>query len=209
MIKSNISIASNIYIRSDPDIRRDRKYTEKITGAKLLNDIRRRYSGFEAIPFTQVQQQILSGNQLCSYAKNGEMSFGPVMVDGILRWQSRCEYTACPGFNGCVPQVIPREPVTEDDAEEKKNLQEFFEALGIIIQDDVVVFERDRNTAKIEESPKEYAAPTEQRVEEIKEISKQYIEITTPDCVVSAPLDSHIILNSGPGTGKPIRSFSV
>ena len=30
MIKSNISIASNIYIRSDPDIRRDRKYTEKI-----------------------------------------------------------------------------------------------------------------------------------------------------------------------------------
>lgn len=43
MIKSNIGIASNIYIRSDPDIRRDRKYTEKITGAKLLNDIRRRY----------------------------------------------------------------------------------------------------------------------------------------------------------------------
>lgn len=202
MIKSNISIASNIYIRSDPDIRRDRKYTEKITGAKLLNDIRRRYVGFEAIPLTQVQNQILSGNQTCAYAKDGQMSFGPVMIDGVLRWQSRCEYTACPGFNGCFPQVITREPVTEDDAEEKKSLQEFFEVLGIIIQDDVVVFERDRNTAKIEETPKEYVAPTEQAVEEIKEISKQYIEITSPDCIVSAPLDSHIILNSGPGTGK-------
>ena len=156
MIKSNISIASNIYIRSDPDIRRDRKYTEKITGAKLLNDIRRRYVGFEAIPLTDVQNRILSGNQTCSYAKNGEMSFGPVMVDGVLRWQSRCEYTSCPGFNGCVPREIPRETVTEDDAEDKKSLQEFFEALGIIIQDDTVVFERDRNTAKIEESPKEY-----------------------------------------------------
>lgn len=202
MIKSNIGIASNIYIRSDPDIRRDRKYTEKITGAKLLNDIRRRYVGFEAIPLTQVQNQILSGNQTCSYAKDGQMSFGPVMVDGVLRWQSRCEYTSCPGFNGCVPREIPRETVTEDDAEDKKSLQEFFEALGIIIQDDTVVFERDRNTAKTEESPKEYTVPTEQAVEEIKEQSRQYIEITTPDTIVSAPLDSHIILNSGPGTGK-------
>ena len=57
MIKSNISISSNIYIRSDPDIRRDRKYTEKITGTKLLNDIRRRYVVFESIPFTMVQQE--------------------------------------------------------------------------------------------------------------------------------------------------------
>lgn len=202
MIKSNISIASNIYIRRDPDIRRDRKYTEKITGAKLLNDIRRRYVGFEAIPLTDVQNQILSGNQTCSYAKNGEMSFGPVMVDGILRWQSRCEYTSCPGFNGCVPREIPRETVTEDDTEDKKSLQEFFKKLGIVIQDETVVFTRDRNTAKTEESPKEYIAPAEQAVEEIKEQSRQYMEITIPDTIVSAPLDSHIILNSGPGTGK-------
>ena len=202
MIESNISIASNIYIRSDPDIRRDRKYTEKITGAKLLNDIRRRYVGFESITLTDVQKRILSGNQTCSYAKNGEMSFGPVMVDGILLWQSRCEYTSCLGFNGCVPREIPRETITEDDSEDKKSLQEFFEKLGIIIQDDTVVFERDRNTAKAEESPKEYTAPTEQAVEEIKEQSRQYTEITAPDTIVSAPLDSHIILNSGPGTGK-------
>ena len=202
MIKSNISIASNIYVRSDPDIKRDRKYTEKITGAKLLNDIRKRYFGFETIPLTDVQNQILSGNLTCSYAKNGEMSFGPVMVDGVLQWQSRCEYTSCPGINGCVPREISRETITEDDTEDKKSLQEFFEALGIILKDDTVVFERDRNTAKAEESPKEYAAPTEQAVEEIKEQSRRYVEITTPDCIVSAPLDSHIILNSGPGTGK-------
>lgn len=202
MIKSNISIASNIYIRSDPDIRRDRKYAEKITGAKLLYDICKRYVGFEAIPLTDVQNRILSGNQTCLYAKNGEMSFGPVMVDGVLCWQGRCEYTSCPGFNGCVPRKIPRETITEDDTEDKKSLQKFFELLGIIIQDDTVVFERDKNTAKTEDSPKEYTAPTEQAVEEIKEQTCQYIEITTPDCIISSPLDSHIVLNSGPGTGK-------
>lgn len=202
MIESNISISSNIYIRSNPDIRKDRKYTEKITDAKLLHNIRKRYIGLEAIPFTNVQNQILSGNQTCSYAKNGERSFGPVMVDGVLRWESRCEYTACPGFNGCIPKKIPRETVTEDDAEDKKSLQEFFKKLGITIQDDTVVFERNRNTAKTEESPKEYTAPAEQTVEELKEQSRQFFEIPTPDPIVSAPLDSHILLNSGPGTGK-------
>lgn len=202
MIESNIAISSNIYIRSNPDIRKDRKYTEKITDAKLLHNIRKRYIGLEAIPFTNVQNQILSGNQTCSYAKNGERSFGPVMVDGVLRWESRCEYTTCPGFNGCIPKKIPRETVTEDDAEDKKSLQEFFKKLGITIQDDTVVFERNRNTAKTEESPKEYTAPAEQTVEELKEQSRQFFEITTPDPIVSAPLDSHILLNSGPGTGK-------
>ena len=202
MINSNISIASNIYIRSNSDIKKDRKYTEKITGAKLLNDICRKYAGFEAITLTDVQNQILSGNQTCSKAKNGEMSFGPVIVDGVLRWENRCEYISCPGVNGCVPREIPREAISEDDTEDKKSLQEFFKALGINIQDDTVVFERDRNTAKAEESPKEYTAPTEQAVEEIKEQSSQYMEITTPDPIISAPLGSHIILNSGPGTGK-------
>ena len=202
MIKSNIGINSNIYIRNNPDIKRDKKYTEKITGAKLLNDIRRRYVGFEAIQFTQVQQQILSGNQTCSYAKNGEMSFGPVMVRGTLHWKSRCEYTHCHGFNGCIPKRIPRKTIMENDSEDKKSLQEFLKVLGIIIQNDTVVFERDRNTAKIEEAPKKYTASTEQAVEEIRKQSGQYVEITTPDCIISAPIDSHIILNSGPGTGK-------
>lgn len=202
MIKSNISITSNIYIRSDHDIRRDRKYTEKITGAKRLNDIRKRYFGLETIPLTDIQNQILSGCQTCSYAKNGEMSFGPVMINGVLRWQSRCEYTSCHGFNGCIPKKILRETITEDDTENKKSLQDFFEALGITIQDDTVVFERDKNTSKTEESPKEYTTPTEQATEEIKEQSCKYAEILTPDCIVSAPLDSHIIINSGPGTGK-------
>lgn len=120
MIKSNIGIASNIYIRSNPDIRRDIKYTEKITGAKLLNDISRRYIGLEAIPFSSVQQEFVSGNQICSFAKNGEMSFGPVMVDGNLRWVSRCEYASCPGSDGCVPHEITRETIFQDDTEDKK-----------------------------------------------------------------------------------------
>ena len=49
MIKSNINIVSNIYIRSNTIIKRDKKYTEKITGAKRLRDICEHYVGLEAI----------------------------------------------------------------------------------------------------------------------------------------------------------------
>ncbi len=199
---SNISIVSNIYIRSNRDITKDKKYTGKITGAKLLKNIRQNYVGLASIALNEVQERILSGNQICSLAKNGEMSFGPVMIDGVLCWQSRCEYVECPGFDGCVPKAVTREPAAEDETEEKKSLKEFLESLGIIIQDDNVVFERDKNTIKVEESSKEYFAPKEHTVEEIREINKRYIEITTPDRIITAPLNSHIILNSGPGTGK-------
>lgn len=202
MSESNIIIKSNIYIRSNPDIRKDRQYTEKITGAKRLREIKGHYVGLASIPFTPIQNEIVKGNQRCSYARNGEMSYGPVMVSGNLRWLNRCEYIACPGYNGCRPQNISRNRLAENVVEEEKSLQDFFEKLGIIINDDTIEFKRDRNTAKTEESPKEYTAPTEQVAKEILEAGREYVEITEPDCIISAPLDSHIILNSGPGTGK-------
>lgn len=202
MIKSNISINSNIYIRNDPDIRNDKQYTKKITGKERLIEISKRYIGFEKIPLTHVQEMIISGGQKCSYARDGEMSFGPILVNGELRWVCRCEYDSCSGHNGCYPMVIPRETEVKNESVDKKSLHDFFEKLGIIIQDDTVEFKRDRNTAVIEESVDEFIAPSEQEYVEIKKDSAKYVEITSPDCIIKAPLDSHIILNSGPGTGK-------
>ena len=43
MLESNINIVSNIYIRREEDIRKDKRYTEKITGAALLSEINRRF----------------------------------------------------------------------------------------------------------------------------------------------------------------------
>jgi len=203
MVKSNINITSNIYIRSNQYINEDKEYIKKITGANLLRKIREQYTEFQ-IPFTYVQQQIAKSSK-CSMVKNGEMSHGPVSVNGVIQWVNRCEYTDCPDYDSCTSdrntKIIPREP-EKYDSENKKSSQEFFEAFGIIIQNDTVVFKKDRNTTETEESSKKYIAPTEQDIKEIKESEKNYIEITEPDCIISSPIESHIILNSGPGTGK-------
>ena len=202
MTESNINITSNVYIRRDPDITKDREYTKKITGVKRLTDIRNRYIGTENIPLNDAQRKIMEGNQTCSYAKSGEMSFGPVMVNGKLEWVNRCEYTKCNGFGGCKPLNIQRTPVPEEHTENIESLQEFMKKLGIVKKDDIISVKIDRNVAKLKESPKKFIAPRENSVKEIKESISKYTEITEPSCIINAPLETHIILNSGPGTGK-------
>ena len=206
MVESNINIVSNIYVRSDPDIKKDRQYTEKITGATRIKEIQNRYYGLNRIPLTDVQNKIAQESSTCSYAENGEMSFGPVLVDGVLKWKNRCESSNCRIYEKCVsgrvPKIIPRESLAEEDIKEEENLQKFSESLGIKIQDDTVVFERDRNTRNVEENIKEYVKPTELSATSTVKDGKKYIKITEPDCIINSPLNSHIILNSGPGSGK-------
>lgn len=202
MTESNINITSNVYIRRDLDITKDREYTKKITGVKRLTDIRNRYIGTENIPLNDAQRKIMEGNQTCSYAKSGEMSFGPVMVNGKLEWVNRCEYTKCKGFGGCKPLHIQRTPIPEEQTEDIESLQEFMKKLGIVKKDDIISVKIDRNVAKLKESPKKFIAPRENSVKEIKESISKYTEIAEPSCIINAPLETHIILNSGPGTGK-------
>ncbi len=204
MIKSNINIISNIYIREHNSIRDDRKYTKKITGAKRLQNLQMQYHGLNSIPLTSVQKKIAQESVRCSNAKNGEMSYGAVMIDGVMQWINRCEYTRCPIYDTekCKVNKISRENILEDT--EKEDLQKFLKSVGITIEDDTVTFERDKNPDKnyVEEQPKEYKEPAELPVSDVKSLSEKYINITSPDCIINSPLDSHIILNSGPGTGK-------
>lgn len=209
MIKSNINITSNIYIRSNSELREDSGYVSKITGAKKIKEIQERYIGFEAIPLTEIQQKIASENTACAYAKNGEMSYGAVRHNDILTWENRCEVTDCPRYEICVSnrrlKTIARNTPVSDDVEEQENLEKFIASLHIKIQEDTIIFERDKNSAKkneTEETVKAYAEPTEHSASEIQELNSQYIKITEPDSIIQSPLDSRIILNSGPGTGK-------
>ncbi|MEE5993611.1 MAG: ATP-dependent helicase [Oscillospiraceae bacterium] len=202
MINSNINITSNIYIRENPDIRKDRKYTERITGAKKIRDIQSQYIGLESIPLTVVQERIASESTVCIYARKGEVTHGAVMVDGVMRWENRCENMECKLYETCVKKKIVRKPTLPQDTEEKEDFQKMFESFGIRVQDDIPIFERDRKKIEIEEQSEIYTKPSEQKPDEIKELSSQYTKISSPDCVIQADIDSHIILNSGAGTGK-------
>lgn len=202
MIQSNISIRSNIYIRRNPDIRKDRAYTEKITGAERIRNLNKENGTLERIRLTEIQEKIAKENVTCFYAKSGERDHGPIMKNGVLQWVNRCEYTNCPNFKTCGAEPIFRKPVLENDTAEKENLQKFLQFLGIEIQDHKATFRKNKNTTEIEENQKNYQQAAEQPTEKIEASNEKSIKITNSDCIISAPLDSHILLNSGPGTGK-------
>lgn len=209
MMDSNINITSNIYIRSNSDIKKDRAYTQHITGADRLQRIQDRYSGLETIPFTAVQDSIVSQSRPCANARNGEKTHGAVMVNGVMKWVNRCEYRACPEYASCYdrkpPEIIRREAAAEDDTKEKDDLQRFIASLGIEILGDTVIFNRDKNpdNSGIPEEPSvAFARASEPEADEIKASAAGYQEVTEPDRIIEAPLETHIILNSGPGTGK-------
>ena len=74
--------------------------------------------------------------------------------------------------------------------------------IGIRLNDDTVEFAHDKSP-ETEEEPKKYIPPAEPvTVNNSDTPTYSYTEIQDSRCIIQAPIDSHIILNSGPGTGK-------
>ena len=86
-------------------------------------------------------------------------------------------------------------------ADADNELKQFLEQIGVKIRcgGQVLEFERSRDTD-------DYPIEPKKKNEKNDDISASdfngYTMITEPSCIIGSPLDSHIILNSGPGTGK-------
>ncbi len=207
MINSNINISSNIYIRKYKDLRRDKQYTEKIVGAKRLKEIKAKHSGIlNRIPLNNAQEQLVNGTVQCSLDRSGEISYGPVFKNGNMIWENRCENILCDSYKKCSKaqnfKAISREAVPEKDTQEEDDLRQFMDMIGIRLNDDTVEFAHDKSP-ETEEEPKKYIPPAEPvAVNNSDTPTYSYTEIQDSRCIIQAPIDSHIILNSGPGTGK-------
>lgn len=212
MLESNINITSNIYIRKEEDIKKDKRYTENITGAALLCKINQRYGrGLDKITLSSGQERIVGGAAKCVYDDRKEVSYGPVLKNGVIRWENRCENSSCKLYDSCMSSpnsaVIHREDQPEETVmQEREDLRRFMEdIIGIKVTEDIVEYTHDKSPDE-EEEPQKFKAPTEQSHETAKNSQSaaafQYEEISAPDPIIKAPISSHIILNSGPGTGK-------
>ena len=205
---SNINISPNIYVRTSNIVSNDVEYVKRVTGPKRLGEIRKNLDALSAAKLTEVQKRIVQQSTKCANAKDGQTSFGPVMTEYGLDYLCRCEYQECPYFERCMSypgsKRIKRDTTSETLPKENDDeLQKFLKQLGITITD--TKFEIKRNKNITEELPKEninqeYTKPEEPVTLSPKKYEYQLIE--NSDCIINAPIDSHIILNSGPGTGK-------
>ena len=199
-MKSNITIASNIYIRANNDIQRDIAYVHQITGKKKLRAIKAFCSGtMSSFKLTDWQEAILREDLACAYARNGEATHGVLRVDGNIRYVGRCEYSLCPRFTTCKETAPYKRFLTApDEIIEDASPALSYEWLGIVSADELFTEKEDAEEESAE------IVPEESIIENFKEFVKleEFTTISEPSVIINAPIDSKILVNAAPGSGK-------
>ena len=200
-MKSNIKIASNIYIRANNDIQRDIPYAHHVTGKRKLREIKNRYctGSMSSFKLTPWQENILINDLSCSYARNGEITHGLIKVDEEIRWVGRCEYSACQRFAFCSEvKMYQREKSDSIEPKTSENDSLIFEWLGINNIEAVFSPLDSDNDVSIEEVPPEAV------IVSIKDFAStnEFVKISTPDEIITALVESKILVNAAPGSGK-------
>ena len=97
-MNSNITILSNVYIRTHEDLRLDTEFTSRVRGQPALRALKEAH---DDIVLTEWQENLRQNDTTCPLAENGEKTHGLVRRDGSLAWEGRCEFKECERFGSC------------------------------------------------------------------------------------------------------------
>ncbi len=200
MSESNIRIKSNVYIRRTDIASMDREYIGKVTGPKLLHEMQR-----AGLKLSREQERSVCENASCSCSKNTpyetEKSFGLTRTLDGVRYACRCENKTCKEYDFCIQAPyavrIEREHYTPALPEEKLPIIEYTN-LRAKVSDGELIYSEPAEPIYANELITS-AAPAENAGDNS---GSGFIGIRDPECIICANADSHILLNSGPGTGK-------
>lgn len=209
-MRSNITISSNIYVRESKRIQKDADFVKNVTGRTALTVLKAALSDTLCeVKLAPVQQEEISKSTACTHAKNNERTHGKVFQDGEIRWVCRCEYHQCPHFETCqerlqYPQITRTTKAVSrrDEPMEMADVMDF-EYLGLDF--------RVTGPAVIFNEPEPEEALFSERDEPAQLDTLQsgaffecaaFAEIKDPAVIIEAAIDSKILVNAGPGTGK-------
>lgn len=141
MLKSNITVRSNIYNRISANPENDPDFVRNISGGFALGAIKKRLDGTDSLSkLTKAQEQERLESSACSevYNKKREQTHGPVFVDGEIMWVCRCENYDCEMYEECMSasyakRIVRSEPVSGVDEELPVSLS--YQFLGLRLDD--------------------------------------------------------------------------
>lgn len=195
--KSNIAVASNIYPRINSDVKADPCFVANVRGGIALREMNNRLYGTGNAKLSDVQRYELSESVTCASAYNylREMTHGPIKDANGVKWECRCENVNCIKHSECMPIPIVRVVDSDGDTDVPVSYDLKFEWLGVVDQ----IFAQPDN---VEENLETEDEPIPQEFTETPVISDDYIKLVSPTMIIKADIDSQILVNAGPGTGK-------
>lgn len=187
---SNVNIVSNVYVRSDLslsngrfDLAADPDFVSKIFDHKAIRRIAEMYPGdFSGVSLSELQNRILKNSAPCKNALPGERTHGIVQTDNGYEWACRCENYDCPEVKECAPPAAKR---TECE----------------FLPEELPWFD----TKTVEELFEEAEDTKEMSSDEPPVFIGSYEIISAEqaaDKIIHSDLNSRIMVNAGPGTGK-------
>lgn len=200
-MKSNISIRSNIYNRSSDNISRDQNYVSQVRGRELIKQIKSKYClPFSSVRLSPWQEEVYKIGVACAYAKNNEITHGMVKKDGINAWEGRCEYSNCFHFSTCKSKAtyVRKKEFTDDE--------DTLDSISGLTYKWLDYSEKEHSTSKTGEKVLEEKVSKEKSEESNDEKcadrQKEYVEISDPNLIITADINSKILVNAAPGSGK-------
>lgn len=194
--RSNITIASNIFNRVNNDIKQDPDFIHNCRGNVALRALEGHLFGSNVgVKLTKAQEKELKQGRRCSQAKDGQVTHGAIKKGNDLVFGCRCEYVDCHYFIQCMPNPIVR--VRDDlwDTELSVNSQTLeYDRLGAV-EKIIAPLENSFSEAEEETIPTPFFQMPTVR-------SSEYKTIENHEAIILADLDTHILVNAGPGTGK-------
>lgn len=210
LVKSNIIVASNIYNRTDRLVDRDVDFVKNVSGNKALTVLKTQFCGtLVKARLTDLQLEEQEQSNSCCNAKNGEITHGKASIYGIIKWACRCEYEECPVFNTCIgrklyPQISrvkTENNVTSIGKSDNETPNYEYLGLDFTVDDFGEILEQPA-PAEIElsQSDKEDNNKSNEAADVLN--FSEFKEISEPTSIIESDINSKILVNAGPGTGK-------
>jgi len=101
---SVISLPSNVYFRSYPDLASDQEFIHAVSGKSELKAVKSALPKLARNKFTYEQQLELKEGTVCSLPGNltGEQTHGLALAGGSAKWSCRCENAGCKHYKDCM-----------------------------------------------------------------------------------------------------------
>ncbi|MGH4050192.1 MAG: UvrD-helicase domain-containing protein [Clostridium sp.] len=208
LIKSNITISSNIYNRTNKSVENDVEFVKNVSGHEALTVLKSKLRGAlinAKLSDIQLEEQ-LQGTS-CSKAKSGEVTHGQVLIDGKIKWVCRCEYINCSKLcseRKSHPQIVRKKTENNFIVESSFEFDSVnYEYLGLdfTVTDIGEIIEPPTSTQTISSKIDSIYVNKTTEAEPAVETSK-FDKVAESTIIIKADINSKILVNAGPGTGK-------
>lgn len=216
MLRSSLELKSNVYVNLTGQAI-DAGFVQHVRGTNALKKVKQSLgTNFEDRLTPAQRSELAEGSPKCLH--DDSVSYGYMRVDGELQWVNRCEKSECKYFPSCSaePNFVPieRDPEIAKPmvVENRPKIMDFSVLEYYGEESSIEILDGLEKLTIAESEPPEAHEVEDEALEQLESTSSvdlytvpdtiNYRFISEPSSLIECAVDSRVLVNAGPGTGK-------